>query len=69
MPARMGYFYLINYIGFGMNNELFEQLLYEEESPSLDFKRDQYRFVRATEDDKSELLKDLLGFANAWRRS
>lgn len=52
-----------------MNNELFEQLLYEEENPSLDFKRDQYRFARATEDDKSELLKDILGFANAWRRS
>lgn len=52
-----------------MNNELFEQLLYEEENPSLDFKRDQYRFARATEDEKSELLKDILGFANAWRRS
>ena len=52
-----------------MNNELFEQLLYEEENPSLDFKRDQYRFAKATEDEKSELLKDILGFANAWRRS
>jgi predicted HTH transcriptional regulator len=52
-----------------MNNDLFEQLLYEEESTSLDFKREQYRFVRATEDEKSELLKDILGFANAWRRS
>lgn len=52
-----------------MNNELFEQLLYEEENPSLDFKRDQYRFARATEEEKSELLKDILGFANTWRRS
>lgn len=60
---------LNNSIGFGMNNELFEKLLYEEESPSLDFKRDQYRFANATEDEKSELLKDILGFANAWRRS
>ena len=52
-----------------MNNELFEQLLYEEESPSLDFKRDQYHFANASENEKSELLKDILGFANAWRRS
>ena len=52
-----------------MTNEIFERLLYEEENPSLDFKRDQYRFARATEDEKSELLKDILGFANAWRRS
>jgi hypothetical protein len=52
-----------------MNNELFEQLLYEEESPSLDFKRDQYRFANATEEEKSELLKDIIGFANTWRRS
>lgn len=52
-----------------MNSGLFEQLLYEEENPSLDFKRDQYRFAKATEDEKSELLKDILGFANAWRRS
>jgi hypothetical protein len=52
-----------------MNNELFERLLYEEESTTLDFKKEQYRFVKATDDDKSELLKDILGFANAWRRS
>lgn len=52
-----------------MNNELFERLLYEEESTTLDFKKEQYRFVKATDDEKSELLKDILGFANAWRRS
>jgi predicted HTH transcriptional regulator len=52
-----------------MNNELFERLLYEEESDTLDFKRDQYRFVKAQDTEKSELLKDILGFANAWRRS
>ena len=44
-------------------------LLYEEESNTLDFKRDQYRFVKASDDEKSELLKDILGFTNAWRRS
>lgn len=52
-----------------MNNELFERLLYEEESTTLDFKKEQYFFAKASEDEKSELLKDILGFANAWRRS
>src|SRR5215207_2417320 len=52
-----------------MNYALFERLLYEEESTTLDFKQEQYRFVKAAEEDKSELLKDILGFANAWRRS
>jgi predicted HTH transcriptional regulator len=41
---------------------------YEEESSTLDFKREQYCFAKATENEKSELLKDILGFANAWRR-
>ncbi|MBI4558670.1 MAG: ATP-binding protein [Candidatus Hydrogenedentes bacterium] len=52
-----------------MNNYLFNRLLHEEESAVLEFKKEQYRFVRATDDEKSELLKDILGFANAWRRS
>jgi hypothetical protein len=52
-----------------MNDTLFERLLYEEESTTLDFKRDQYHFVKASDDEKAELLKDILGFANAWRRS
>ena len=52
-----------------MNESLFERLLYEEESTTVDFKKEQYRFAKATEDEKSELLKDILGFANAWRRS
>ncbi len=52
-----------------MNRYLFEQLIYEEEGPTLDFKKEQYRFAKATEDDKSELLKDILGFANAFRRT
>lgn len=44
-------------------------LLYEEEGTSLDFKREQYRFFGASDTDKAELLKDILAFANAWRRS
>lgn len=42
-------------------------LLYQSESEALDFKREQYRFSRASDDDKAELLKDVLAFANAWR--
>lgn len=44
-------------------------LLYEEEGTGLDFKSEQYRFIGALDDDKSELLKDILAFANAFRRS
>jgi hypothetical protein len=51
-----------------MNESLFEQLLYEEEGQSLDFKRDQYPFSGASDEQKSELLKDILAFANAWKR-
>jgi len=46
-----------------------EQLLHEEESTSLDFKSEAYKFSGANEFQKSELLKDILAFANAWRRS
>ena len=46
-----------------------EQLLHEEEGSALDFKRDQYPFEGADDKAKSELLKDILAFANAWRRA
>jgi predicted HTH transcriptional regulator len=52
----------------GVDSELIERLLYEEEGSPLDFKRDQYRFSGATDEERSELLKDILAFANAWRR-
>jgi hypothetical protein len=52
-----------------MKTQLLESLLYEEESPTLDFKKEQYPFSKASEEEKSELVKDILGFANAWRRS
>lgn len=52
-----------------IDNNLVESLLYEEEGVELDFKRDQYNFVKAEDEEKSELLKDILAFANAWRRS
>jgi schlafen family protein len=50
-----------------MTENEFVQLLYRGESESLDFKREQYVFVGASEEAKGELLKDILAFANAWR--
>ncbi|MBA7533709.1 hypothetical protein ES705_25952 [subsurface metagenome] len=52
-----------------INNELIESLLYEEEGVELDLKSQQYCFIKASDEEKSELLKDILAFANAWRRS
>jgi hypothetical protein len=44
-----------------------EELLYEEEGTTLDFKREQYKYSGASDYEKSELLKDILAFSNAWR--
>ena len=52
-----------------MDKRLIDELLYEDESTTLDFKQRQYPFVKASNEQKSELLKDILAFANAWRRS
>jgi hypothetical protein len=52
-----------------MNTDFIEELLNEDESTSLDFKREQYPFVGASAEEKSELLKDILAFGNAWRRT
>jgi predicted HTH transcriptional regulator len=52
-----------------MDPSLLENLLYQEESESLDFKSAQYPFAKATNAEKAELLKDILAFANAWRQS
>lgn len=49
--------------------DFIENLLFEEESTSLDFKRDQYAFENASKEEKSELLKDILAFVNSFRRS
>jgi hypothetical protein len=51
-----------------MDKNLFEVLLYQDESETLDFKEDQYAFDGATDIQKCELLKDILAFANSWRR-
>ena len=52
-----------------IDNALVESLLFEEEGVDLDFKYEQYKFVGASDEEKSELLKDILAFANSWRRS
>jgi hypothetical protein len=50
-----------------MNASDIAALLWQSESETLDFKRDQYPFDNASDDQRSELLKDILAFANAWR--
>jgi Schlafen, AlbA_2 len=45
-----------------------EALLWEDESTTLDFKQAQYPFATATDEQKSEIIKDILAFANAFRR-
>lgn len=52
-----------------IDTALIEVLLYREEGVDLDFKRDQYKFTKASDEEKSELLKDILAFANSWRRT
>ncbi len=52
-----------------ITENLIESLLHESEGPALDFKRQQYPFELASDDEKSELLKDILAFANAFRRT
>ncbi len=52
-----------------MDRAAFERLLYEGEGATLDFKKEQYPFAKATDEVKSEILKDIIGFANAWRRA
>lgn len=44
-------------------------LLNETESSSLDFKQVQYKFIGAEDEEKGELLKDILAFANFFRRT
>jgi hypothetical protein len=47
--------------------ETIEQLLHESESTTLDFKAAQYALAGATDEQKSEIIKDILAFANTQR--
>ncbi|EMH4161741.1 ATP-binding protein [Pluralibacter gergoviae] len=48
-------------------NNLLNTLRYKSEGTDIDFKSAQYRFTNGSENDKSELLKDILAIANSWR--
>jgi len=50
-----------------MDRQAFEALLWQQEGDALDFKKEQYHFQGGTDDEKGELLKDILAFVNAWR--
>jgi hypothetical protein len=50
-----------------ISDEELEQLRFKGESTDLDFKQAQYPFASATDHQKSELLKDILAMANAYR--
>ena len=52
-----------------IDRKLLEHLLHEEEGSALDFKEDQYAFVGADDKARREILKDILAFSNAWRRT
>lgn len=52
-----------------IRSDFIEGLLLADEDVSLDFKREQYAFVGADKGSKSELLKDVLAFVNAFRRA
>lgn len=51
-----------------MNNSFLGLWAYASEGDALDFKREQYKFIDATEIEKSELLKDILAMINSWRQ-
>lgn len=48
-------------------SELLDALRYKSEGTDLDFKSEQYRFTGGSDHEKSEMLKDILALANAWR--
>ena len=57
-----------------LSNVMIESLLSQDEGPTLDFKGNQYQFKKSdipqiTEELRSQLVKDLLAFANTHRDS
>lgn len=57
-----------NTTGAESSSQFVEDFLYQSEGTALDFKKEQYPFTGATDEQKSELLKDILAFANSWRQ-
>src|SRR5260370_32296713 len=52
-----------------MDEASLNTLIRKSESDTLDFKAQQYSFVGGSEEEKGELLKDILAFANAWKET
>lgn len=50
-----------------LSQSLLEELRFKGEGSDLDYKAERYRFAQASDDEKSEMLKDILAFANAHR--
>lgn len=50
-----------------MDDRLLAALRYRGESADLDYKVERYKFAKASDEDKSELLKDVLAMANSTR--
>lgn len=50
-----------------MSDEILNKLRYRSEGDDLDFKQAQYHFIDGNDIIKSEMLKDILAMANAWR--
>lgn len=50
-----------------LTDEAIEALRYKGEGSDLDYKAERYKFEKASDEDKSELLKDILAFANSYR--
>jgi hypothetical protein len=50
-----------------VSDEILTKLRYRSESDDLDFKQAQYHFIGGNDTTKSEMLKDILALANAWR--
>lgn len=52
-----------------LSPDLLEILLHKHESETQDFKCEQYPIDNATNEEKSEFVKDIIAFANAWKTS
>lgn len=50
-----------------VSDEILNKLRYRSEGDDLDFKQAQYHFIDGNDITKSEMLKDILAMANAWR--
>lgn len=50
-----------------LTDQLLEELRYKGEGSDLDYKSERYPFVKVSDDEKSELLKDILALANTHR--